>query len=267
MAVISAKVRMLLQYRAAAIAGFTTQAFFGLVAIMYYQAFYDSSTATQPISLRQVVSYIWLGQAMLAMLPWNSDPEVRSIIRSGAVAYELLRPIDLYNLWYCRAVAMRTAPAMLRGVPMFAFAAILMPLMGLGDWSLHLPQSWQAAGAFGLSMMGALLLSCAVTMLVNLSLLWSVGGDGVSTLLAAMVTIFSGMVIPLPLFPGWLQSTLAWLPFAGIADTPYRLYTGNYPASDMWLLLARQIVWVVVLVVLGRWLVRRAARQIVVQGG
>ena len=52
LAIISAKIRMLLQYRAAALAGSCTQAFFGLVAIMYYQAFYlfDRPTADQPIA-------------------------------------------------------------------------------------------------------------------------------------------------------------------------------------------------------------------------
>ena len=104
-------------------------------------------------------------------------------------------------------------------------------------------------------------------MLVNLCLLWSVGGDGVSILLTAAVTIFSGMVIPLPLFPGWLQTLLQWLPFAGIADTPYRLYTGNYPASDVWLLTARRLAWTIILVLLGRRLLGRATRQLVVQGG
>lgn len=266
-AIISAKVRMLLQYRAAAIAGFFTQAFFGLVMILYYQAFYGASTARQPISLSQVVSYIWLGQAMWAMLPWNSDPEVRAIIRSGAVAYELLRPIDLYNLWYCRAIAGRTAPTLPRAIPIFLFAGVLMPLMGLGQWSLQPPVSWAAAGAFVLAIVCALLLSAAMTMLVNLCLLWSVGGDGVSVLLAAAVMIFSGNTIPLPLFPDWVQALLRWLPFAGIVETPYRLYTGNYPASDVWCLATRQLAWVIVLVLFGRWLLSRATRQLVVQGG
>ena len=89
---------------------------------------------------------------MLAMLPWNAEPEVRSIIRSGTVAYELLRPIDLYSLWYCRAVAGRTAPTLLKGIPIVLFSTLLMSLIGLGQWSLQLPASGAAAGAFVLAM-------------------------------------------------------------------------------------------------------------------
>ena len=116
-AILSARFRMLLQYRAAALAGLWTQIFFGLVLLMIYEAFYRSTTVRQPMTFAEVVSYVWLGQALLAMLPWNADAEIRAMVRSGAVAYELCRPVDLYSLWYARALAWRTAPTILRAVP------------------------------------------------------------------------------------------------------------------------------------------------------
>ena len=114
-AVISARFRMLLQYRAAAAAGFGTQLVFGLIHLAVLGAFYAVSTRAQPMAFDQVIAYVWLGQAMLGMLPWNVDSEVRQLIRTGNVVYELLRPLDLYAFWYSRAVAMRTAPTLLRG--------------------------------------------------------------------------------------------------------------------------------------------------------
>ena len=47
------------------------------------------------------------------------------MVRTGAVAYELCRPLDLYALWYARAIAWRTAPVLLRAVPMFVFAMVV----------------------------------------------------------------------------------------------------------------------------------------------
>ena len=55
----------------------------------------------------QVLVYIWLGQALLALLPWNVDKEIAEQIRSGGVAYELLRPVDLYGFWFARTLAFR----------------------------------------------------------------------------------------------------------------------------------------------------------------
>ena len=35
------------------------------------------------------------------------------------------------------------------------------------------------------------------------------------------------MIIPLPLFPDWAQPVVWALPFAGLVDLPFRVYTGH----------------------------------------
>jgi len=266
-AVLSARFRMLLQYRAAALAGLWTQTFFGLVLLMVYEAFYRSTTVPQPMAFAEVVSYIWLGQALLAMLPWNADAELRAMIRSGAVAYELCRPIDLYSLWFARALAWRTAPTILRAIPMCVIAAGLLPLIGLGEWRLAGPPSVAAALAFAATLLCTLLLGCALTTVINISLLWTIGGDGVVILMTTLVTFLSGMIIPVPLFPDWLQPVVRALPFAGLVDLPFRVFTGHIPPGGVWSVLGHQVLWTGLLVLLGRWLLSRGIRRVVVQGG
>jgi len=266
-AIVSARFRMLLQYRAAAIAGVWTQIFFGLVLIMIYEAFYrSSSAAAQPMTLAQLASYVWLGQGLLAMLPWNADAEIRAMVRSGAVAYELCRPLDLYALWFARALALRTAPTVLRAVPLAVFASVVLPLIGLDAWRLAPPAP--AAGlAFAATLAGALALSCAITTLINISLLWTISGDGIVMIVTTAVAFFSGMTIPLPLFPEWAQPALAWSPFAGVVDLPFRVYSGDLPLDAVPLVLARQLGWALVLIAMGRALFARGMRRLVVQGG
>ena len=106
-AVMSANFRTLLQYRTAAVAGFTTQIFWGFIRVMIFEAFFRSSTADQPMTVDEVTTYIWLGQAFIALLPWNTDRELSTLIRSGLVGYELLRPVDLYNFWLARPIGPR----------------------------------------------------------------------------------------------------------------------------------------------------------------
>ena len=268
LAIVSARFRMLLQYRSAAIAGLFTQVAFGLTLIMIYEAFYRSAAASaRTMGFAQLVSYVWLGQALLAMLPWNADADVRAMVRSGAVAYELCRPIDLYSLWYARAVAHRTAPTMLRAAPMAVFAMIGLPLIGLGEWRLDAPASLAAGAGFAAALAGALALACAISVLMNISLLWTISGDGIVMLVATAVSLMSGLLVPLPLFPDWAQAVLGWLPFAGLADLPFRIYSGHLAAGSVAVVLARQLAWTIALVVLGRRLIGRGLRRMVVQGG
>ena len=267
-AIVSVRFRMLLQYRSAAIAGLFTQVVFGLVLIMIYEAFYRSApAAAQPMAFPQLASYVWLGQALLAMLPWNADAEVRAMVRSGAVAYELCRPIDLYGLWYARAVAQRTAPTILRAAPMAVVATVGLPLLGLGEWRLIPPASVAAGAGFAAALACALALGCAISTLINISLLWTVAADGILMLSTTLVSFLSGMLVPLPLFPEWAQAALRWLPFAGLVDLPFRIYTGHIAIGGLAPVLARQLGWTIALVALGRWLLGRGMRRIVVQGG
>jgi ABC-2 type transport system permease protein len=266
-AILRARFEMLLQYRAAALAGLWTQIFFGLVLLMIYEAFYRSTTAPQPMTFPEVVSYVWLGQALLAMLPWNADAEIRAMVRSGAVAYELCRPIDLYALWYARALAGRTAPTILRAVPMFVFAVVVLPLIGLGEWRLASPPSTAAALVFAATLVCTLLLGCALSTLINISLLWTISGEGAVILLTTLAPFLSGMIVPLPLFPNWAQPIVQALPFAGLVDLPFRVYTGHIPTGNVVSVLQHQILWTIALVLFGRWLLSRGMRRVVVQGG
>ena len=258
-AIITARFRMLLQYRMAAFAGFTTQLFWGLMRVMIFTAFYYSTTKSQPMSLEQVITYVWLGQAMLAMLPWNVDAEIRQMIRTGTVAYELVKPVDLYWLWFSRSVAMRTAPTILRAVPMLIIGGLF--------FGMKLPASWESAGAWAISMGAALLLACALTTLLTMSILWTISGEGMARLLMIGVMVFSGMIVPLPLFPDWAQSVLNFMPFRGIADIPYRLYTGHIPPDRLLWAVGHQLIWTLAIVIIGRWLLSLGTRKLVVQGG
>jgi ABC-2 type transport system permease protein len=81
------------------------------------------------------------------------------------------------------------------------------------------------------------------------------------------VSMFSGLLIPLPLFPGWARGALRWLPFAGVIDQPARIYAGHIADGELAGVLARQLGWTVVLIALGRRLLARGLRRVVVQGG
>lgn len=262
LALFRARFRVLLHYRAAAVAGFVTQLFFGLVKIMVLAAFYENGTRTAPpLSLAHAITYTWLAQAFFHLLPYsaNPDPEVRDMIRTGHVAYELVRPLDLHGLWWARALAARTAPTLARSVPMFLVA---MPLLGMQH-----PASFASALAFAVTLFGAAVLTSAFTTIITASLMWTVSGTGIARIMPSLVAVGSGLVVPLPLFPSWAQPILSALPFRSMADLPFRLYLGDLPPSATPRVLLQQIAWTLVMVAIGRVLVASGRRRLVVQGG
>lgn len=257
--VMTARFRTLLQYRAAAVAGFGTQLFWGLIRLMIFSAFYQSTTARQPLSFEDVTAYVWIGQALFVLIPWNVDPEIMAMIRSGNVVYELLRPLDLYTFWFSRVLSFRLAPALMRAVPMFIVAGLFL--------GLKPPASIASGLAFAASLFAALLLACAVTTFISICLLWTIAGDGVRRIMSTVIYVFSGLMVPLPLFPQWAESVLRLLPFAGVFDTPVRLYIGQLPPSHIGMVLANQLIWTIIIILAGRWLLSIGTRRVVVHGG
>lgn len=263
-----ARFALLLQYRAAAFAGIATQLFWGCLKVMVLEAFFSHSTAAQPMTLNESIGYVWLGQAfIMAIVPWSGDREIQELIRSGAVGYDLLRPIDLYNFWLTRALAMRTAPLILRSIPILGITMLMLPLVGFPQWALAFPPSLAALVAFSLSFIGAILLSSALTMLLTISMMWTLSGEGVHTIVPTLVIIFSGLIVPLPLFPEWIQPFLHFLPFSGLLDQPLRLFTGNLPPDAVLGVLLHQVAWIAIMVWFGRFLVRRGVNRLIIQGG
>jgi ABC-2 type transport system permease protein len=267
LAVLSARYRMLLQYRAAALAGFVTQLFWGAVKLMVLAAFYAVAGADQPMTFAQVAAYVWLGQALLGLLPWNVDPELQEKMLTGAVAYELLRPVDLYLFWFARTMALRTAITTLRVVPMVLVAGLLLPSLGLEQWSLPPPAGIVSGCAFAVSITATVLLASSITMILHIALIWTLSGRGFNNIMVGLVIVLSGMAIPLPLFPDWMQGFLYWQPFRGLADVPFRIYSGNIALDAAGAEILLQLAWTALFVAVGYRVLARAQLRVVVQGG
>ncbi|HEX4196083.1 MAG TPA: hypothetical protein VHZ26_01445 [Caulobacteraceae bacterium] len=269
LATFSARFQLMLQYRAAALAGFATQCWWGGIHIMVFAAFFAGAgaAARSPISLAQVITYTWLAQGFLSLNPWSGDPDVAAKVRTGAVGYDRLRPVDAYDWWFVNAAAWMTARAAPRAALMFAMTAILFPLAGLSAWAWAPPADLAAALMFTVSMLLVVLLSSSIVMLINICVAATLTDRGVNSFVAPLAILFSGNLIPLPLFPDWARVALFVQPFAGVVDIPFRIYLGQITGWVAWAGLGVQVFWIVVLVGLGRLWMGRVMGRLQVQGG
>ncbi|MBR6028085.1 MAG: ABC-2 family transporter protein [Clostridia bacterium] len=258
-AAFSMRLKMELQYRAAALGGILCQIFFGLVLIALYRALYASRPQTLPIG--SVVTYVWINQAFFRMLlSWDTD--LLDKLRTGAIAYDLCRPVSLYGYYYARIAAMKLVGSLLRAVPMLLFA-ILLP----EGWRVGPPVSAGAlAAAFaglGLGLACVTAMEC-VTMGITMR---TIDHRGVMALLNLLMVTFSGNLLPLTLFPDSWQRVITLLPYAQLLDAPIRLYTGERPLSAAPGILGLQALWTLALAALGLWIWRHNLRRITIQGG
>ena len=260
----------MLQYRSAALAGFATQCWWGGIKVMVFAAFYGATAvagASASMSLAQAVTYTWLAQGLLVLLPWLGDPEVAQAVRTGAVAYDRLRPVDAYGLWFARSAGWIAARVLPRVALMAVFAAVALPLVGLNEWAWQPPAGAAAGFAFLLSAVLALLLSTAMVMLLNVATTAALNERGISAMATPVVIVLSGNLMPLALLPDAWQTALLLQPLAGLMDIPARLYFGQLSGWQAIGGLGLQVFWTVALVALGRFAMGRTMRSLQIQGG
>ena len=224
----------------------------------------DSATSGSPA---HAITYTWIAQGLLALLPWAGDPEVALSVRTGSVAYDRLRPVDAYALWFARTTGWIAARVLPRVALMAAFAVVLLPLAGLDAWAWQPPATF-AAGAFAaVSVVLALLLSAAFVMLLNIATAALLNDRGINALATPLVIVLSGNLLPLGLLPDTWQAVLVLQPFAGLLDIPVRLYFAEFTGWTAAGALGLQCFWITVLATLGRLAMASAMRRLDVQGG
>jgi ABC-2 type transport system permease protein len=262
-----ARFQLMLQYRAAALAGFATQLWWGGIRIMVFAAFYGANAAAAPISLADAVTYVWLGQALLALMPWLADPEIGHAVRTGGVGYDRLRPLDAYGYWYARTLGWMLARVLPRALLMLLAAGIVLPLAGLEEWAWRPPSGLVAALLFMPALALMTMLAAAIVTLANIIVAATLNERGVNAVLAPTVIVLSGSLLPLNFYPESVQPLLHLQPFAGLVDIPFRIYFANLAGEAALHSLALQAAWTLVLIGLGRVAMERVMRRLEMQGG
>ena len=252
-----------LQYRAAAIAGISTQFFFGFVFTSVYIAFYESGGNNLPMSLPQLITYTWLGQAFFSLIYlWYKDKQILNLIKSGNIAYELCRPQDLYFMWASKILGERLSAFTLRFLPVI-IVTILIP----SPYKLVLCTDIKIIILFIISIINSSILMTCIVLLFHIICLFTLDEKGVVNIFMVIADILSGMIIPVAFFPKFLSTISNYLPFRYVTDFPFRLYVGNISTSLSIKFIFIQLIWIIILVVIGRLLVRKALSKVTLQGG
>ena len=252
-----------LQYRAAALAGMSTQLVWGAMEILLYRAFWLESPERFPMGMEALSSYIWLQQAFLALFAmWNWEFDIVESVKTGTVAYELLRPTDIYSMWMARSIANRLARASLRMVPVIA-VGILIP----APYGLRLSVSPAVFGLFLLSTTLMVLVVCAYSLLVYALTFYLTDPNGIMVVSVAAADLLSGAIVPLPFMPEGFRRFAELTPFASMQNVPLRIFNGNISLSEIPGAMGLQAFWAVTLISAGYLLTRNGLRRAVILGG
>ena len=250
-----------LQYRAAALAGLSTQFAWGFMEILAFSAFYRANPAAFPMEFSHLVSYVWIKQAFLALLmPWGGASNAVESIVSGNIAYDLARPMNIYNRWFFETIADRVSRATLRCAPILIVAMILPE-----PFRMTLPPDLFQFSMFLISMPITLFVVTAYCLIDYTSTFYTMSRYNAIFVITA--DFLAGGYIPIPFFPESFRRIAEWLPFAAMQNMPLRIYSGDISGIDAVRGIGLQLFWLAVMLIFGKLLMRHSLKRVVTQGG
>ncbi|MEV4168394.1 ABC-2 family transporter protein [Nonomuraea sp. NPDC049709] len=230
---------------------------FGVLRAYILIALWQARPGLAGYDMTDAVTFCFITQAFIGpMQLFGGGLSIPERIRSGDIALDLVRPASL-QLWTLAEDVGRAAYLfVVRGAPPMLVGAVMFGILFPTD-----PGRWLAFLA-GFAI--AVVVSFGWRYLTALSVCWLLDDRGIAILSMVLMTFFSGMMLPLHIFPGWFGELARALPWAAMVQVPTDLYLGKAPVLES---LAFQAFWAVVLLGLGALGTRAIRHKVVIQGG
>lgn len=257
----AARVRLALAlaYRFEVAMRLATQGLIMCSLIFLWRAAYRGIGPVAGVDGHGMQTYAIMASVLGAVLVGGVTQRLQERINSGDVALDLIRPMTAPLLWLAEDLGEALGRLVLVGTPLLAAACAL----GHPPW----PASAGAATLTIAAVVLAVLINWLLALLVGLGLFWWLDLGYFARIKDLAIRILAGGVLPLWLFPEWLQHAARLLPFTAIYQGPLELWIGRATGRAALGIIAMQVVWLAILALAAAWLWSRARRVVQVQGG
>ncbi|WP_338554493.1 ABC-2 family transporter protein [Paenibacillus sp. KS-LC4] len=224
-----------------------------------WKAIFGEQQELAGFTVAQMTTYVAVSWMARAFYFNNLDREIANDIRDGSVATQMTRPYSYLLVKMMQGFGEGLFRLLLFMIPGMIIVCLIFPVTLPTD-----PMTWMI---YLVMLLFSFLINSQINILTGLFAFFVENNEGMMRMKRVMVDLFSGVVVPIAFFPGWLAVVMKWLPFQAITYLPSSVFTGRTPGSEIAGVFGLQVVWFVVLLV-PIWFTWRAARKrLFVQGG
>ncbi|MFQ6010298.1 MAG: ABC transporter permease [Candidatus Aenigmatarchaeota archaeon] len=216
----------------------------------------SGSAVIQGFTFPMMVTYLSIVTVMRSYGYPHVEYSVENDVKWGFLGVRLTKPFS-YPLWKFTRELGKTLFVILTAGAVGIIAAVLV-------FNISGPVSWLffVSAAMGFIVNYLLAFITALWAFFTTGYIW-----GMRLARGVISDIFSGALIPLVLFPGFLKSIAALLPFQAVYHIPMSIYLGHVTGYALIETLLLQVFWIVLLVIIAAFAWKKALTRAVVQGG
>lgn len=231
------------------------------IGVYYFtwKAIYGDGGELGGFTASQMTTYLAVSWMARAFYFNNLDREISTDIRDGSIAIQFIRPYNYLMVKMMQGFGEGLFRFMLFMIPGMAIAMLLFPV--------QLPTAPEAWAGFLVMLFFSFLINSQLNVITGLMAFFVENNEGFMRMKRVVVDLFSGLIIPISLFPSWLGNMLGFLPFQAITYLPGSVFTGRIQGVGIWQVLGIQVLWFALLLIPMVWLYRLSRKRLFVQGG
>ena len=206
----------------------------------------------------ETAAYTLISLMILILTDTRISGELADRVKSGMIAVDLIRPISLKWYFFFDQLGENVLRFLAEGLVLIPFAFCL--------WNLPLPSV--SSMCFGsLAVVFAVILCYSIQYTTGLLVFWMKDGTYTRMITDSLFTLFSGLSIPLWFYPQWLEKFCGYLPFRLTVYEPVCIWLGRYTHAECIRLLILELIWILAVTVLEKWLWNRIGTVLEIEGG
>lgn len=228
-----------LAYRGQAVIWILTDMLPAMVMPLVWLSAYGSRSTIGGYTAGEMVLYylcmVTFTNFIVAHLMW----EVATEIKEGQFSVFLVRPFSYFQTTLIRNLAWRVFRS-----------AVFLPMLVIGIWiySSHLPAvRFEWGVTFWLSLLMGHLVSFLLAYALGLLALFFQEVFSVYNIYYIPMLFLSGQLVPISVFPEWMQALSRYMPFQYTVALPTEVFMGRVSEALAWQGIGMQVLWSVVL--------------------
>lgn len=252
---------VLLRFRIGALVTFIGNLIYLIIVYSLWKIIFSSSESQiiNGMTFQDTMIYLVLASSMFMLLESHLTWRMHEDIQSGKIILDIIKPLGYQSLKY----------AGIFGEVIFSFVTTFIPtfiiVYFLSDSKIHLGFNLIF---FLISMIIGVFISLSIDFFIGTIGLYTQSIWGINIMKEVIVLLFSGAVIPINFFPGYLRQIIMKLPFQSIYNSPLQfLINNNISYIDGIKILITQIIWLFVLSIISYLFWMKSLKTITVNGG
>lgn len=229
------------------------------IQISIWSALYSKKSVIDGISFKDMVNYVIINMLVLSLTKSNIGNKMANKVRDGSIAADFIRPISIKHYFISEQLGENCFHTLFNTLPVCIFSAVFLKFgITLNFFILVL---------FIISVINGVVLIYYINYTFGLLAFWFKNSLYVNWFLGAFFSLFGGTFVPLWFYPSLLYKMSKVLPFRLVSFEPISIYLGKLSTVESVKVIVVQFLWIILLMIIEKFIWKKAQMLITVQGG